>query len=116
MAQVAELAFDSERKMMTTFHRQGDKIMSITKGAPDILLQRCSGIEPLQLHHAVDQLALEGQRVIGFAYRFWHSMPEQLDTEVHEQGLIPRACWPDRPAKDDVYDAVAQCQSAGSYR
>lgn len=111
---VAELAFDSERKMMTTFHRQGDKIMSITKGAPDILLQRCSGIEPLQLHHAVDQLALEGQRVIGFAYRFWHSMPEQLDTEVHEQGLtfLGLVGLID-PPRDDVYDAVAQCQSAG---
>ncbi|MEJ7913156.1 MAG: HAD-IC family P-type ATPase, partial [Chitinophagaceae bacterium] len=35
---LAELAFDSERKMMTTFHTHENRIISFTKGAPDILL------------------------------------------------------------------------------
>ena len=32
---MAELAFDAERKLMTTFHSHEDKIISFTKGAPD---------------------------------------------------------------------------------
>ncbi|MCA6431988.1 MAG: hypothetical protein IM574_00145, partial [Cytophagales bacterium] len=42
---LAEIPFDSGRKLMTTFHRVGDKIISFTKGAPDILLLRCVNID-----------------------------------------------------------------------
>lgn len=39
-----ELAFDSDRKMMSTFHRQGSRTMTYTKGAPDEVLKKCTGI------------------------------------------------------------------------
>lgn len=39
-----ELPFDSGRKRMTTFHREGKQIVSYTKGAPDVILKRCSHI------------------------------------------------------------------------
>ena len=42
---LAEIAFDSDRKLMTTFHSYNDSIISFTKGAPDILLQRCADID-----------------------------------------------------------------------
>lgn len=38
---IAEKAFDSERKMMTTVHRYGRQTVSYTKGAPDVILTRC---------------------------------------------------------------------------
>jgi Ca2+-transporting ATPase len=41
---LAEIAFDSERKLMTTFHKYENRIVSLTKGAPDIILERCSDI------------------------------------------------------------------------
>ena len=42
MERVNELPFDSERKMMTTIHRVGNKYRIITKGAPDVLIRRCN--------------------------------------------------------------------------
>ena len=42
MQRVNEIPFDSERKMMTTIHKIGSKYRIITKGAPDVLIKRCS--------------------------------------------------------------------------
>ena len=42
MPRISEIPFDSTRKMMTTIHKIGDKYRVITKGAPDVLLKRCS--------------------------------------------------------------------------
>ena len=41
---LAEIPFDSERKMMTTFHRLNGSIRSFTKGAPDVVLGRCTSV------------------------------------------------------------------------
>ena len=42
MPRVNEIPFDSNRKMMTTIHKIGNKYRVITKGAPDVLLQKCT--------------------------------------------------------------------------
>jgi Ca2+-transporting ATPase len=42
LPRVAELPFDSAHKFMATFHREGDRIEVFVKGAPDVLLARCS--------------------------------------------------------------------------
>ena len=42
MPRVNEIPFDSNRKMMTTIHKIGNKYRIITKGAPDVLLQKCT--------------------------------------------------------------------------
>lgn len=42
MPRVAEIPFDSNRKMMTTIHKNRGKYLIITKGAPDILLNKCN--------------------------------------------------------------------------
>ena len=42
MKRVNELPFDSDRKMMTTVHLVNGKYRVITKGAPDVLLKRCT--------------------------------------------------------------------------
>ena len=44
MPRINEIPFDSNRKMMTTIHKIGNKYRIITKGAPDVLLQRCNRI------------------------------------------------------------------------
>lgn len=41
---IGELPFDSSRKMMTTFHKNGSGTLQFTKGSPDVLLGRCSHI------------------------------------------------------------------------
>ncbi len=42
---LSEIAFDAGRKLMTTFHPYKGKVISFTKGRPDILLEKCNDIE-----------------------------------------------------------------------
>ena len=111
---LAEIAFDSERKLMTTFHTHQNKIISFTKGAPDILLHRCVHVDIPLLLQQVDTMASKGQRVLGFAYRYWDTLPENPDSENHESGLqfLGLTGMID-PPREEVPDAVAQCKTAG---
>ncbi len=111
---LAEIAFDSERKLMTTFHAHQNKIISFTKGAPDILLHHCADVDIPAMLQQVDTMAAKGQRVLGFAYRYWDSLPENPDSENHESGLqfLGLTGMID-PPREEVPDAVAQCKTAG---
>jgi len=111
---VAEIAFDADRKLMTTFHRHGEKIIAFTKGAPDILLQYCTEKNKEAVLLQVDEMAAEGMRVLGFAYRYWDALPENPEAGVHEneQHFLGLTGMID-PPREEVFDAVAQCKSAG---
>ena len=111
---IAEIPFDSERKLMTTFHQHDDKIVSFTKGAPDILLQRCSDVNEDELQNKVDEMAAKGMRVLGFAFRFWNDKPIEPTSEKHEVDLkfIGLAGVID-PPREEVADAVKECNTAG---
>ncbi|RYZ52172.1 MAG: HAD family hydrolase [Sphingobacteriales bacterium] len=111
---IAEIAFDSERKLMTTFHLHNDQIISFTKGAPDILLQRCVEIDVQSTQEQVNLMAGNGLRVLGFAWKHWDKMPEHPDCEFHETGLqfLGLAGIID-PPRDEVAGAVSQCKIAG---
>lgn len=111
---LTEIAFDSERKLMTTFHPQGGAIISFTKGAPDILLQLCKNVEGGSLQQQVDEMASKGFRVLGFACRYWKALPGELTPEAVEVdqeflgfvGIID-------PPREEVAEAVSQCKTAG---
>jgi P-type Ca2+ transporter type 2C len=111
---VAEIAFDSDRKLMTTFHEHDNKIISFTKGAPDILLLRCADVDISLLQKQVDMMAAKGHRVLGFGYRYWDALPENPESEMHESGLqfLGLASIID-PPREEVAEAVAQCKTAG---
>ncbi len=111
---LAEIPFDSDRKLMTTFHSHQNKIISFTKGAPDILLHRCVNADIHALQQQVDTMASKGQRVLGFAYRYWDVVPENLQTDICENELqfLGLSGMID-PPRDEVFDAVAQCKTAG---
>ena len=109
-----EIAFDSDRKLMTTFHSHENKIISFTKGAPDILLHRCVDIDLNALQKQVDDMAAKGHRIIGFAYRYWDALPENPDKEIHEKGLkFLGLTGIIDPPREEVFEAVAQCKTAG---
>ena len=109
-----EIAFDADRKLMTTFHAHENKFISFTKGAPDILLKRCVNVDAHILQQQVDKMAAKGHRILGFAYRYWDALPENPDSETHEVGLnfLGLISLID-PPRDEVIDALAQCKTAG---
>ena len=111
---VGEIPFDSDRKLMTTFHEHENKIISFTKGAPDILLLRCENVEVPFLQKQVDDMAAKGQRVLGFGCRYWDTLPTNPESHIHESGLqfLGLTSIID-PPRDEVVEAVAQCKTAG---
>lgn len=114
LPRLGEIAFDSDRKLMTTFHKYENKIISFTKGAPDILLQRCVNVDTTALQQQVDDMAAKGHRILGFACRYWDALPESPNSETHESGLqfLGLTGMID-PPREEVYEAVAQCKTAG---
>ncbi|MEO8795194.1 MAG: cation-translocating P-type ATPase [Daejeonella sp.] len=114
LPRLAEIAFDADRKLMTTFHQEGDSIISFTKGAPDILIAQCIDVDAHQLQQNVNLMAEKGLRVLGFAYKKWDSLPEKPsadknEKELHFLGLTGMI----DPPRDEVFQAVKDCKSAG---
>lgn len=111
---VAEIAFDAERKMMSTFHTYQSRIIVFTKGAPDILIAKCIDNNKEELQKQVEQMAAAGMRVMGFGYRYVDTIPENPESETYEKDLVflGLAGIID-PPRDEVTDAVTQCKTAG---
>lgn len=124
---VEEIPFDSERKMMTTFHSNfKEGIVSFTKGAPDIILDRCSSyykdgaVLPLtdsvrkEIEKANSSFASSALRVLAFAYRQYDSIPEKISSDSIENGMIfVGLMGMIDPARLEVKDAIAVCKQAG---
>ena len=111
---LAEIEFDSDRKLMTTFHSYQNKIISFTKGAPDVLLKRCVNVDIHKLQQQVDKMASQGLRLLGFAYHYWNLLPEKTNSDIHENDLhfLGFTALIDAP-REEVFHAVAQCRKAG---
>ena len=56
---IAELPFDTAHKFMATFHSDGDVMRVFIKGAPEVLLQRCSQILSLHCEENLDDIQHE---------------------------------------------------------
>lgn len=89
MPRVAEIPFDSNRKMMTTIHKYRGKYLVITKGAPDILLNKCNltSIEKRRLEKENQQMAEKALRVIAVSYKKIDSLPRSSEMNLLENGL-----------------------------
>lgn len=110
MERVSEIPFDSERKMMTTIHKIGTKYRVITKGAPDVLLNRCNKfyyngkVIPItssiirNIENSNKNMAEKALRVIAVSYADLDFMPNNISSNIIEQNLIfVRINWNDRP-------------------
>lgn len=116
LPRVAEIPFDSERKLMSTIHKteQGYRVM--VKGAPDVLLNRCTIDEADAQKIAAKNadMASNALRVLGVAYKDITEIPEELLSEVIENqltfvGLVGMI----DPPRQEVKEAVSQCYDAG---
>lgn len=123
---LAEIPFDSGRKMMTTFYEIDGDRYSYTKGAPDILVARCtkiargSEIESLtsevrqKLLDINSELASKGERVLALAVRKWPQVPENPQPDSVETDLVFVGYFSMiDPARPEVKDAVATSKRAG---
>lgn len=119
-----EIPFDSSRKRMTTLHRTADGILSVTKGAPELILQLATHyqdgeqVRPLttsmrhQLTREAEAFAMDALRVLGVGYRLHHQMPPQDETLEHGLIFVGLAGLMDPPRKE-AYAAVKSCRHAG---
>jgi len=121
-----EIPFDSARKMMTTFHKIEGEIYSLTKGAPDILIDRCKdvltsdGVKELnqevsaKLLEVNKSLASKGQRVLALTVRKWGEIPSQLESDHVETDMTFVGYFTlQDPPREEVKDAVAVSRHAG---
>jgi len=111
---LAEIPFDSDRKLMTTVHRMDGKIISITKGAFDVMADRCVAGDLRTAKKICEQMSEDALRVIAVAYRELDAVPENPKPEDLECGLtfmgLVGMIDPPRP---EAKDAVAVCRKAG---
>lgn len=115
-----EIPFDSTRKMMTVLARaeNGDRFLMI-KGAPDLLLQRCTGVltpggvQPLTprlrsgLLEYNNQFAADALRVLGFCYR-----PAAAGDLYEGDMVFAGLAGLIDPPRKEAYDAVLNCRRA----
>jgi len=120
---VAEIPFDSERKLMTTFHVWNEGMVSFTKGAIDVLIDKAAsiltskGLEPINrevIYRVNDRMAADGLRVLGVAMRKWDALPDHMSHENVEADLtvLGLVVIMD-PPREEVKEAVRMCRAAG---
>ena len=121
---LGEWPFDSDRKRMTTLHRQGDGWLALVKGAPESVLPRCTqigtaqGAEPLPDPEALLTLARtmaeQGMRVLAVAQRTGQTIWEGVTADAFEDELtlvgLVGLMDPPRP---EAKAAVHECRQAG---
>ncbi|RRD50789.1 cation-translocating P-type ATPase [Arachnia propionica] len=123
----AEVPFSSERKLMSVLaaHPELAAPRLITKGAPDVLLERCvarrvgTEVVPLddearrEITATVERLNSHGYRSLGVAYREVEALEVEVGPES-EQGLVlVGVVGIIDPARDEARDAVAAAHRAG---
>ena len=123
---VAEAPFDSMRKMMSTVHRTEKGFIQYTKGACDMLLERCTGmlkdsaVVPMtaelrsEIRRINKSYADQAMRVLAAAYRSYDAMPADTSPAALEQSLILIGLYGMiDPCRPEVYDAIEKCREAG---
>ncbi len=121
---VAEIPFDSDRKLMTTFHPwENGRVVAFTKGAVEEILVRSEtafgnsgqeAVDRLNILEAAEQIAGNGLRTLAFAMRVWDAVPDPLTSERAESDMvfIGMVGMMD-PPRPEAAESVAICRSAG---
>ncbi len=124
---VAEIPFDSVRKLMTTVHRDGEGRLTVcVKGGMDELLACCDRIyeqgavrsmndyDRQALAAANMEMAGQALRVLAMGFKEIDALPEKVSPETLENGLVfVGMVGMIDPPREEVRDAVAECRRAG---
>ena len=124
---IGEAPFDSMRKMMSTVHEKNGKIIQYTKGACEILLERCksfldenNNIVPItneikeKIKKENKKYADKALRVLGACYKEYDKIPKDFEPDTLEKDLIFIGfVGMIDPCRPEVYDAIKNCRKAG---
>lgn len=126
LPRVGELPFDSSRKMMSTVHQRAEDFVQFTKGAPDVIVDRCAyylkdgkptkmtAEAKAEIMSANKAMADKALRVLAVAERIWTEKPEAYESESMETELcFAGLCGMIDPVRPEVKDAIAKCRDAG---
>ena len=127
MPRIAEVPFDSDRKLMTTIHKVADNLYRVyTKGGIDELLRICKGYEidgelrtdlenyKVEINSANEEMAKNALRVLGFAYKEMDHKPDKEELENIENDLIfIGMLGMIDPPREEAKHAVEKCKTAG---
>ena len=121
-----EAPFDSGRKMMSTVHLTENGCVQYTKGAPDVVIGRCTSYlkdgraVPMtdeyraEIVAANKAMADRALRVLAVAERAWTQQPTDFEPNALEQELcFTGLCGMIDPVRPEVRDAIVECRRAG---
>ena len=123
---VADIPFDSSRKMMSTLHQDQNNYLVITKGAPDVILNKCKfykyqgrvieldSMARRKIEQANEKMAEKALRVIAISYKTISNLPSKIESKQIEEDLIFEGLiGMIDPPREGVREAVATCRKAG---
>ena len=125
LQRVADIPFDSNRKMMTTIHKTGNRFLVITKGAPDVLIRRCTEYTRNQRSYQMtksdinfienqnEKMAKQALRVIAVGYKYLNSLPYKNDLKLENGLTFCGLIGIKDPPREGVKEAIAECKRAG---
>jgi Ca2+-transporting ATPase len=110
----ADLPFDSERKMMSVIINYNGKILSITKGAPDIILKKSKNVDANSIISINNNMASQALRVLGVGIKYLDKVPakltsEELENDLEFVGLVGMI----DPARPEALEAIKTAKKAG---
>jgi Ca2+-transporting ATPase len=121
LPRVAEIPFEAKRRCMTTVHRDAEgRYLSITKGAPEVIIGMSfwrgdgDSLRAAEIDRVANEMAASGLRVIAFGERRLDALPDDVSPEVLEErliflglvGLID-------PPREEARQSIAECRDAG---
>lgn len=111
---LGEIPFDSDRKLMSTINKINGRNIVIVKGAFDVMASRCISGNIEKAQKINDEMSAQALRVLAVAYKETEAVPEELNSDDIETGLIFMGLVgmidPPRP---EAKAAVAVCRKAG---
>lgn len=120
MPRINEIPFSSERKMMTTLHKDGKATTAFSKGSPDTILQKCTKIlykgrirpitrvEKNEVMKVNEEFAKNALRVLAFAFK----LVTQKENAEKEMVFIGLQAMID-PPRMEAKDSLLKCSEAG---
>ncbi len=122
LPRLAEVSFDTDRKLMTTLHREGDGVIAFVKGAPEQVLASCDSMpdESGEAEFSRDailedsrSLAKQGYRVLALAFREFPSLPVISPATVESELTFLCVVGLTDPPRAEARNAVESCRAAG---